>query len=309
MYKEAATASALLHSTPTASPTNSSSPASRKLALAMRTVTRALEWCRAAGELFVVQFGTSGADSLYFDSIHDTVKQTSFGASPVNTPQAQYGYQQQSYQEQEHPHHPQHRHQQQQQPQLRHHSNSGDSVASTSSAPYPHVSAPADSHSSSLYVPYGSSNPNQSGPIYAPYGSSVISVNPPSNSSYKPPPLSITLPPSAPGPNEFDPSRLGLPAPPPNGMTNNFAGLYSSSGFDMLGVLARVAARPNPQLSIGAVDTSCAFLVVDAKRWDQPIVFASETFSKMTGYASEEIIGRNCEFSAFSVSVRGWGWG
>jgi PAS domain-containing protein len=82
-------------------------------------------------------------------------------------------------------------------------------------------------------------------------------------------------------------------------MTNNFAGLYSSSGFDMLGVLARVAARPNPQLQIGAVDTSCAFLVVDARKWDQPIVFASETFTKMTGYKSEDIIGRNCKVACF----------
>lgn len=218
----------------------------------------------------------------------ESLKPTTFGASPVNTPSAQYPYaaQQQPYQQvgQEQPH------QQNLQVQQRHNSNGADSNASTSSAPYPHPSAPQDSQN--LYVPYGQSNPNSTGPVYAPYGSSIISVNQP---AYKPVPLGITLPPSAPGPSTFNPNTLGLPVPPPNGMTNNFAGLYSSSGFDMLGVLARVAARPNPQLSIGAVDTSCAFLVVDAKRWDQPIVFASDTFSKMTGYTSDEIIGRNCE--------------
>ncbi|GAA5857939.1 hypothetical protein JCM8547_006630 [Rhodosporidiobolus lusitaniae] len=133
-------------------------------------------------------------------------------------------------------------------------------------------------------------------PIYAPYGSSVISVSTQPNTAYKMPPLSVNLPPSQAGPRPFNPSELGLPAPPPPGASNNFAGLYSASGFDMLGVLARVAARPNPQIQIGPVDNSCAFAVVDARRWDQPLVFVSDTFVRMTGYTNEEIIGRNCRF-------------
>ncbi|KPV72783.1 uncharacterized protein RHOBADRAFT_38883 [Rhodotorula graminis WP1] len=106
----------------------------------------------------------------------------------------------------------------------------------------------------------------------------------------------MNLPPAARPGSPFNPAALGLPAPPPQGSSNNFAGLYSSSGFDMLGVLARVAARPNPQIQIGPVDSSCAFAVVDARRWDQPLVFVSDTFVKMTGYTNEEIIGRNCRF-------------
>lgn len=39
-------------------------------------------------------------------------------------------------------------------------------------------------------------------------------------------------------------------------------GLYSTTGFDMLGILARVAARKNPSMVIGPVDMSCSFLVV-----------------------------------------------
>ncbi|KAG9294150.1 hypothetical protein G9A89_021509 [Geosiphon pyriformis] len=80
------------------------------------------------------------------------------------------------------------------------------------------------------------------------------------------------------------------------GVSTNFPGLYSSTGFDMLGVLARVAARPNPQINIGPVDMSCSFLVVDARKYDYPIVYASHTFEKLTGYSNSEIIGRNCRF-------------
>ncbi|RIA85642.1 PAS domain-containing protein [Glomus cerebriforme] len=95
------------------------------------------------------------------------------------------------------------------------------------------------------------------------------------------------------------PQVLG-PIPSPSvtagAVTTNFPGLYSSTGFDMLGVLARVAARPNPQINIGPVDMSCSFLVVDAREYDFPIVYASHTFEKLTGYSNSEIIGRNCRF-------------
>lgn len=138
--------------------------------------------------------------------------------------------------------------------------------------------------------------PSQYNPVYAPYGSSIVSVNAIPGSSKAP---TLSMPPSYQpmvGQTAFDPASLALPVPPPAGTTTNFAGLYSSSGFDMLSVLARVAARPHPTIQIGPVDTSCAFLVVDARKWDMPIVFASGTFEKMTGYSSGEIIGRNCRF-------------
>lgn len=227
--------------------------------------------------------------------MHDTMKSTGFAISPVGTPSSLYqsmygngnGNMQIRPQQQEGPNQ-QNGQDHHSRPSLPTHSNnSGSSVASTSSAPYP------GDQTGSMYAPYGSGV--SSGPIYAPYGSSIISVQPQGAGGYKMPPLAISLPPSNPTPSSYDPQALGLPVPPPTGMTNNFAGLYSSSGFDMLGVLARVAARPNPQLQIGAVDTSCAFLVVDARKWDQPIVFASDTFTKMTGYKSEDIIGRNCK--------------
>ncbi|KAL8277730.1 hypothetical protein RQP46_009852 [Phenoliferia psychrophenolica] len=129
--------------------------------------------------------------------------------------------------------------------------------------------------------------------VYAPYGSSVVSVNSKAASAYKTPAIS-PLPVSAPPTTSFDPVAMGVPAPPD--ASTNFAGLYSSSGFDIIGVLARIAARPHQAIQIGPVDLSCSFLVVDAKRYDMPIVFASETFSTLTGYRNDEILGRNCRF-------------
>ena len=71
---------------------------------------------------------------------------------------------------------------------------------------------------------------------------------------------------------------------------------YSSTGFDMLGVLMRVATRPHPQINIGAVDLSCAFVVCDVTQHDVPIVYCSEMFERLTGYSRHEILGRNCRF-------------
>ncbi|GIZ37891.1 hypothetical protein CKM354_000132100 [Cercospora kikuchii] len=71
---------------------------------------------------------------------------------------------------------------------------------------------------------------------------------------------------------------------------------YSSTGFDMLGVLMRVATRPNPEINIGSVDLSCAFVVCDAEKDDFPIVYCSENFERLTGYTKHMILGRNCRF-------------
>ena len=71
---------------------------------------------------------------------------------------------------------------------------------------------------------------------------------------------------------------------------------YSSTGFDMLGVLMRVATRPRAQINIGAVDMSCAFVVCDVTQHDIPIVYCSEMFERLTGYSRHEILGRNCRF-------------
>ena len=88
--------------------------------------------------------------------------------------------------------------------------------------------------------------------------------------------------------------------PLPNTVTKpglpQYRNAYSSSGFDMLGVLMRVAARPKPQINIGAVDMSCAFVVCDITQHDLPIVYCSDIFERLTGYTKHEILGRNCRF-------------
>ena len=79
-------------------------------------------------------------------------------------------------------------------------------------------------------------------------------------------------------------------------VTPQYRNAYSSSGFDMLGVLMRVATRPNPQINIGAVDMSCAFVVCDVQQHDIPIVYCSDVFERLTAYTKHEILGRNCRF-------------
>ena len=84
-----------------------------------------------------------------------------------------------------------------------------------------------------------------------------------------------------------------------DGTSSTFAqyrNVYSSTGFDMLGVLMRVATRPNPQINIGAVDMSCAFVVCDVTQHDIPIVYCSDVFERLTGYSRHDILGRNCRF-------------
>jgi ADP-glucose pyrophosphorylase len=40
--------------------------------------------------------------------------------------------------------------------------------------------------------------------------------------------------------------------------------------------------------------TRMPMVVVDPNKEDHPIVFANQAFLEMTGYAREEVIGRNC---------------
>eukprot|EP00842_Homolaphlyctis_polyrhiza_P003984 jgi/Hompol1/4587/HPOL_003732-RA len=54
--------------------------------------------------------------------------------------------------------------------------------------------------------------------------------------------------------------------------------LYSSSGFDLVSILIKVATRPHPIVDVGPIDLSCSFTICDAR------------------YKAEEILGRNCRF-------------
>lgn len=75
-----------------------------------------------------------------------------------------------------------------------------------------------------------------------------------------------------------------------------YQGIYSSSGFDMLGALMKVATRKNPEVDIGKVDLSCAFVVCDVTLFDCPIIYVSDIFERLTGYNKHEVKGQNCRF-------------
>lgn len=75
-----------------------------------------------------------------------------------------------------------------------------------------------------------------------------------------------------------------------------YRNIYSQSGFDMLGALIKVASRNNPEINIGKVDMSCAFVVCDITQPDCPIIYVSDIFERLTGYTKYEVLGRNCRF-------------
>ncbi|KAI0106310.1 hypothetical protein F4776DRAFT_668412 [Hypoxylon sp. NC0597] len=98
-------------------------------------------------------------------------------------------------------------------------------------------------------------------------------------------------------PESAAPSQPAIPAntvlnpQPPKEKT-----IYSKSGFDMLRALWLVATRKNPQVNLGAVDMSCAFVVCDVTMNDCPIIYVSDNFQNLTGYSRHDIVGQNCRF-------------
>ena len=47
---------------------------------------------------------------------------------------------------------------------------------------------------------------------------------------------------------------------------------------------------------MGPVDMSASFLIVDAQKYDFPIIYASPNFTTLTGYPQVEVLGKNCRF-------------
>lgn len=105
----------------------------------------------------------------------------------------------------------------------------------------------------------------------------------------------------SPKPSITPESPVGPPAPPSVATpadsgppeTNQ---IYSKSGFDMIRALYYVSTRPNPEIQLGAVDFSCAFVVCDVTMNDCPIIYVSDNFQNLTGYSRHDIIGQNCRF-------------
>ncbi|KAI0165053.1 hypothetical protein GGR52DRAFT_92656 [Hypoxylon sp. FL1284] len=100
-----------------------------------------------------------------------------------------------------------------------------------------------------------------------------------------------TTPESAVPSQSVVPSTSAIGPQPPKEKT-----IYSKSGFDMLRALWLVATRKSPQVNLGAVDMSCAFVVCDVTMNDCPIIYVSDNFQNLTGYSQHEIVGQNCRF-------------
>ena len=64
--------------------------------------------------------------------------------------------------------------------------------------------------------------------------------------------------------------------------------------------------RPNPVISIGAVDASCALIMCDLRQPDCPVVYASDAFEQLTGYPRSEALGRNCRFLQAPPASAAW---
>jgi len=103
-----------------------------------------------------------------------------------------------------------------------------------------------------------------------------------------------SFPVSAPNPPTSDFSAQ--PVVGPQQQNKNPKTIYSRSGFDMLRALWQVATRKDPQVNLGAVDMSCAFVVCDLTMNDCPIVYVSDNFQNLTGYSQHDIVGQNCRF-------------
>ncbi|KAI0300580.1 PAS domain-containing protein [Multifurca ochricompacta] len=175
------------------------------------------------------------------------------------------------------------------------------SAAWVASAGFPPTS------SEDVFISPGSKylHPSQTPESNCPSGSSSVSL--PSSSSlsgavhpHVPPPDVLPTTPKVPPPlpqvNQSSTQAPPLWAHPFSAHTSLGLPVYSSSGFDLLSILGRVATRPNPTITLGPVDMSCSFVVVDVRRYDSPVVYASPSFYRLTGYDEHEVLGRNCRF-------------
>ncbi len=59
----------------------------------------------------------------------------------------------------------------------------------------------------------------------------------------------------------------------------------------------QVSAADLPEVLLRAIATASSGIVIsDARLPDQPLVYANEAFLRLTGYAEDEVLGRNCRF-------------
>lgn len=52
----------------------------------------------------------------------------------------------------------------------------------------------------------------------------------------------------------------------------------------------------NPVALLGDDERELSVVISDPSRPDNPLIFVSEEFERQTGYAADEVLGRNCRF-------------
>jgi PAS domain S-box-containing protein len=84
------------------------------------------------------------------------------------------------------------------------------------------------------------------------------------------------------------------------GMAGNGGGAAAGGGLDAPAAGAFAAPRAFPRVAMDLATTveriQQNFVISDPSLPDCPIVFASDAFLELTGYAREEVLGRNCRF-------------
>ncbi|KAK8008229.1 WC-1 [Apiospora marii] len=136
--------------------------------------------------------------------------------------------------------------------------------------PYP---TPTEGDSAMIHCPghgHGDVQPSQMGPFHE------VALDGASGSAY--PPFNAMLP-------FARPQDLQLPVVP-----------AASWPFDINIALALLESRPNPQNDHGATHFLLPFVVTDALDPLDRIIYVSDSFLTVTGYASDEVLGQNCRF-------------
>jgi PAS domain S-box-containing protein len=153
----------------------------------------------------------------------------------------------------------------------------------------PSMSGPGVADGNMISSPVNMNMSQKIGGYTSPVKPNPLPVSTSRDSSYSIPPTTAAVTPTS---QETETLHVPKAEPKPNQYKN----IYSQSGFDMLGALMKVASRQNPEINIGKVDMSCAFVVCDISQADCPIIYVSDIFERLTGYNKHEVLGRNCRF-------------
>jgi PAS domain S-box-containing protein len=98
--------------------------------------------------------------------------------------------------------------------------------------------------------------------------------------------------------SESIPSSL-KPSPLTSNIASNLINSVSSSSLQQPKSIkqnAKILMEPDYRLIHSLVNSQQNFVLSDPSLPDNPIVYASEGFCKMTGYKRHEVLGRNCRF-------------